>query len=339
MKSWPPFAALSSLPPRHLLAFAGRCARRVLPLLKADWQDAPTVLVEAFEEGVRRVELAAGGHSPRVVPTGQPGAHDKETDYDPARSHVRVSIHSEVPEVAIHQECWAAIAVMEAVSNAAFMTLPKERPIPHRTHEVMLATIRSGFMWSDVVGVAVVSGIGRDFQSLDRGLRSGYPPDSPVVPSDFGPLWPDGVPAGWPQGEDSGSVAGTTPLPLNEILTRLQRRNDDIDKAHSPIIGQFEKDVAAVEGANYGSLEANQRVADAIQETADKLQVLFKCSKCGTPARFRCTTSQKMPTGAFVFKHSRHTHGGTSEIPPLEIVPAPADGRKTKKREEVEEPT
>ena len=136
--------------------------------------------------------------------------------------------------------------------------------------------------------------------------------------------------------EYRGTIDASTSLPshpLESHLSSLQQRNEAISAALQPQIETFKEDVAGFEGKSYGSLKVNQEVARLIQDTADRLRTMFRCTKCGEPARFRCVKNDSMKDGMFTFGHSVGTHTGTSTIPKLVVVPKP-DRASSKKTEE-----
>lgn len=117
---------------------------------------------------------------------------------------------------------------------------------------------------------------------------------------------------------------------LKSALTALRQRNDEIDTALEPIAASFQRDLLILEGRNFESLEANQQVAQLIQDTADRLRVAFSCPKCGESARFRCAKNASMKNGMFTFAHSVGTHTGTATIPKLTLVAKPEHGLREK---------
>lgn len=114
------------------------------------------------------------------------------------------------------------------------------------------------------------------------------------------------------------------------FLLRFKNRNEEIDRSYQPLIDAFRDDVLALQGRNFGSLEANQQIAEAVQETANRLFVEYLCPHCRTPARFKCAKAGNAKYGAFSFGHSGSTHGATTTIPKLIPVPknTEQDGRK-----------
>ena len=129
---------------------------------------------------------------------------------------------------------------------------------------------------------------------------------------------------------EDGELVVTLPDTVEAALFILRQRNDEIAAALDPIASAFQRDILALEGKNFESLEGNQQVAQVIQETADKLRVAFSCTKCGEPARFRCAKNASMKTGMFTFAHSVGTHTGTGTIPKLQLVGKPEHGLREK---------
>ncbi|MEM9065772.1 MAG: hypothetical protein AAGB51_09820, partial [Planctomycetota bacterium] len=57
--SLPSKEELRTLPRWALVAYAARCARRVQPLFKASWPDAPAEHVEAVDKAITLAERSA----------------------------------------------------------------------------------------------------------------------------------------------------------------------------------------------------------------------------------------------------------------------------------------
>src|SRR5437870_514878 len=95
-------------------------------------------------------------------------------------------------------------------------------------------------------------------------------PEHEVEPSTPRPVIFPGPEKDFPARDLLESVAPRSPL--DTARDQLRRVNDAISAAHEPIIRGFQQDLLALEGQSCDSFEANQRVAAAIQDTADRLR-------------------------------------------------------------------
>lgn len=170
--SLPTEEEIAQLPRWARVAFAARCARRVLPLYAHYWPSAPTEHVVAVHYSVRIAEL--GGEA-----AARFGDSAKEAA-QAAWSNRLEGVHG-LAEVA------AATA-----SHAAFARGGDElRSVIHAVESAgLLVTIRPQ--------------IRRDFAHLARLAEwQRWTDDTPVSPEVFGPLWPEGPPPGWPVDPDT----------------------------------------------------------------------------------------------------------------------------------------
>ena len=112
----------------------------------------------------------------------------------------------------------------------------------------------------------------------------------------------------------------------------------EVDESLHALRPRFQDLLTSLAGINLKSFEANRAVASLIQDIADRLRVSLACpgENCDeAPSRLRCSRIGNIPTGAFTFSHERHTHGGTSTLPPLKVVELAPDRRAEKKNHEI----
>lgn len=101
-----------------------------------------------------------------------------------------------------------------------------------------------------------------------------------------------------------------------EILRTIQRLDEEVDRLLEGVRLEFIQAVQNIYGKNFGSLEDNRQVANALQETADKLQMVFLCHKCEKPGKLRCNQTKDAPNGSFTISHGQNsTHGGSTKFP------------------------
>ena len=91
------------------------------------------------------------------------------------------------------------------------------------------------------------------------------------------------------------------------------------------VVTLFHSRLAELVGFSCDNFEQNQKLARMIQETAQKLGVLFVCTKegCGRPGLFRCAKPAGSEKGDFQFEHvtePRTTHKAGTTIPELKVV-------------------
>lgn len=326
---------LDEIPRYARAAFALRCVRRLLPLYRVCWPDAPPEYTQAIEQAITLGEAAVatanaeGAAYAEIAMEAAKGTlqhwQAKKVDdyahggFDGSKAAANIALAASYAEGAAYakSERGTTNLVVRSVKHAV-MTLCVYSVLQNPSHPSEIADGPIEAMFSDLDRLRVAAD--------DQGWTAA----TPLHINFFGPLWPAGVPTGWPSEEGRGSVRDPIPLSsLDQALAELRRRNEEIDNALEPITASFQRVTLDLEGRNFESLEANQRVAQVIQDTADRLRVAFSCPKCGEPARFRCSAAATAKTGMFVFSHGRQTHGGGTKIPKLVVVDAPEDGRKT----------
>lgn len=179
---------IAKLPRWAQVAFAARCARRVLPLFKYDWPDAPEKHVQAVENAVHLAEdSAAHAYSAGVAADD---AADDASDAAYAAYDARAADAYDSYDAAYATSYAAHAAAYDAATAAAAATAA-----------TAAARVRAGTLF------AIVSDYAR---LVDRAHEEQWTDDTPVPPAVFGALWPDGPPPGWPaEGESS-----RTPPPL-----------------------------------------------------------------------------------------------------------------------------
>lgn len=181
--------ACRQLPRWARVAYAARCARRVLPLARFDWADLPDDLVGGIEQAVQEIErgAAAGRFTPVVdhfeLVACASMAYEEATD---ARSAVVAA--------------WVARAVHYAfalaVRAAAAAGSSDKRAWFDRPDRTLLAAASA--LWDAGMTVAV-GRLTADFEAVrGRAAVESWTDETPVPPETFGPLWPDGLPPGWP---------------------------------------------------------------------------------------------------------------------------------------------
>lgn len=160
---------IGQLPRWAQVAFAARCARRVLPLLKHLWPQAPHELTSKVMLLTDVAERSAALTRPHF----------------PAEAHtVSVETSNTDPLIAHLVADSALAAARSAVGRASEYT---SREAGHAAATARQADER------------VAPLIAADFRTVLQAAQDGrWAHDTAVPPEVFGPLWPDGPPPGWP---------------------------------------------------------------------------------------------------------------------------------------------
>lgn len=181
---------VAALPRWARVAFAARCARRVLPLYLS-YRPPSDDLVQKLDPEVAVVEAESSA--------SLGASADGSLGYELAAS--MAFIDGDRRDEAAHN---AANAAAYAAADAA------DEDRPTRTFFAMNYASHATKLVYDIDGV-----IRREFDQLAR--VAGYQrwdDESPVSPDVFGPLWPVGPPAGWPADPDTPARTGLAVEPV-----------------------------------------------------------------------------------------------------------------------------
>jgi hypothetical protein len=194
---------LARLPRWARVAFAARCARRVLPLFGHFWPDALPEHAKAAADAVIVAEAAAaeavaGDHGE----TSRAARHAAAVAPSPADDAAYAAADAADTATAAHAATTATAAHAATAARAA---------------------VRAG------TG-SIVPAIRADFEALCRVMQGKAHEDMAVPPTVFGPLWPDGPPPNWPidanepeRAEQSPTAVSEPPIPAEAELARLPR--------------------------------------------------------------------------------------------------------------------
>jgi|GEM_PF-2277439 len=168
---------IRALPRWARVAFAARCARRVLPLVKHFWKDLPEYHLQTLSHTVDTAEQAARDGMPVSAPRPSAEVFPEAADFD---------VYSPLAYAAADAAVYAARAA-SLISDTA-------------STEAVANAIRAAEGVSDSSTPEQL--IRRDFEMiLDLAKANNWHDDTPVSPSVFGPLWPEGPPEDWPKPE------------------------------------------------------------------------------------------------------------------------------------------
>jgi len=225
------------------VAFAARCARRVLPLFMKGWPEATALHTAALESAVGLVESSAAAAAIIAVDLVEAGAAANaarfaawtamaaHADADDDASDTTKTGHSDFDfsdarraAVVAALAAGDAIAAAVAAGGGSFINVVSN----------VASAVNHAVIYSDPYDGTF--GISRDFVLLlDRARREGWTDDTPVPPTVFGPLWPDGGAEGGPQG------GADPPKPNPEVTsiaqTASERSMSQPFEAHAPVFG------------------------------------------------------------------------------------------------------
>jgi hypothetical protein len=164
------------IPRLALAALAARVARRVLPLFRLGWPEAPELHIQALRRAVEAVEAAALG-----VGFGYLGEAGRD-----ARAAFEAA-----PEL-------AAAEVAQCVARAVIVLMPTVTP----SIQADFGMIFAGKAAEQIVPGCrplLNASVARDHALLvEWGTRQTWGDETPVPPDVFGLMWPEGPPPGWP---------------------------------------------------------------------------------------------------------------------------------------------
>ncbi len=198
---------IAELPRWAMVAFAARCARRVLPLYKHSWPDAS-------EKHVRDLT--------RAVEIAEQFAAAATTKFDASADNAAANAAAAAADAngSAHDKSHAAAGAATHAASAADHAMDAANAAANVTYDPNSYTLLSDRFDIDVHDSYVANSahaatayaaatptndmIARDFQTVRERARSeNWTATTPVPPNVFGPLWPDGPPVWWL--EETGS--------------------------------------------------------------------------------------------------------------------------------------
>lgn len=186
---------IQQLPRWARVAFAARCARRVLPLFDMGWPNAHAGQAEALDSAITLGEQSAATATNAVANYGN-AVDISNAAHAVGRHAAQASAKGSARDVA-RAAANAAAAVANAGADSA------------GSNAAFAATYSRAAAAASAVGnhsSAAAATIRRDFNLLLAAMEQlNWTDDTPVPPEFFGPLWPEGVPEGWPRPETDGS--------------------------------------------------------------------------------------------------------------------------------------
>jgi hypothetical protein len=195
----PTEAEIAALPRWARVAFAARCARRVLSLAWRDLGRLPGMMADTLIKTVDLTERSAAA------------AEDLEPDQ---YAHILLDFRGQP----IADDPSGGMAVPDSMRTAfsAFTAAGRAALIADWDHPRAAAGAVEAAAAAVTEYPGAVRLICEDFRALTLAARAGrWTDDTPVPPTVFGPLWPDGPPPGWPveASADPAAAAAIDPAP------------------------------------------------------------------------------------------------------------------------------
>ncbi|OGG92132.1 hypothetical protein A3H16_00975 [Candidatus Kaiserbacteria bacterium RIFCSPLOWO2_12_FULL_53_8] len=84
-------------------------------------------------------------------------------------------------------------------------------------------------------------------------------------------------------------------------------------------------------GTKFSTFEERQAAAHQIGRILESISMRCRCTTCGEPAILKAVRAGNSKHGVFQFDHTRgrrSSHSGSVDLPLIELVPEPKDGRK-----------
>jgi hypothetical protein len=245
-------AELRQLPRLAVVAFAARCARRVLPLFeRAKGMREYEKHRSAVEEAVHQAEAVATGtvEVARVATAAAAAAAATAADAKAAQyaaltaATAANAAEADSANVAIHAAATAAVAgsavsaEATAAANAAVSA-------------VSAAAISNALAARARITSVAYRAIRRDYELLLAWTQQGWEIET-FLPEVFGPIWPEGPPPGWPEEQtlegdqgsgDIGEIVLEIKVPEGatdeEALRVVQMLTDLADRTYRSVGGR-----------------------------------------------------------------------------------------------------
>ncbi|HVK17520.1 MAG TPA: hypothetical protein VM533_11280 [Fimbriiglobus sp.] len=190
--SLPTQEEIAKLPRWARVAFAARCARRVMPLFMHFWPNAPEEHIKEVADDVEAAEQYARKAAPAI-------------DFNDAVVAALAARMTKFPLAAVVARA-AARAIQSAKDGHVDDNAREAAEAADAAAEAADAAAEAADAARILGGIRPI--IRRDFDHLARLAQwQHWTDDTPVPPEVFGPLWPEGPPAGWPADPDAPQPA------------------------------------------------------------------------------------------------------------------------------------
>ncbi|MGE3424826.1 MAG: hypothetical protein AB7N24_22490 [Dehalococcoidia bacterium] len=178
---------LRTLPRWAIVAYAARCARRVLPLHPGDSRDHPLVASE-----ISVAEMSAAGD------TGAARAAADATQAAAIARAAGAARAAEASDAARAADAAAAAAYAAYDADDAYYAAARAADAAHAAYYAVARAAAYAAYDADAAAAADAARAAalRDYELLVTAAAS-WTEDTHVPPEFFGPIWPDGEPVGW----------------------------------------------------------------------------------------------------------------------------------------------
>ena len=186
---------IAELPKGAQIALAARCVRRVLPLFKAVWPDAPDEHIEAIRSAVEMVEASP----PREVLCSTALVVALE-DANTAARHISSKIAYAV---------LAAAFAADALDPDDTHALAAYHVDTCGTSGAVQATVQAATLFADTpdAHAKISAVIWSDFRKIKTTAEEeGWSDYTYVPPEFFGEMWPEGIPTDWETRQNEQNV-------------------------------------------------------------------------------------------------------------------------------------
>lgn len=209
---------IASLPKWAIVAFAARCARRVQPLFQYFWPDAPDELILSIDRASKLAQ--ASSENPAMASTARSAIYlTAASKANAAASAVETALGSATVETrnaaadaayAARNAAFAVLTAAESLKQSSYVYAAKNA-VDSAVYAVQNAAEASAELDARIQTSLAIR---HDLQTLIAAAINNKWSDSTAVPSDFfGPLWPEGTPAAWPQ-----YTSKNTPVSLHDLI-------------------------------------------------------------------------------------------------------------------------
>jgi hypothetical protein len=212
---------LARLPRWAQVAFAARCARRVLPLFAFRWPDAPknyTARLTWAVEISERSAAHAGAGGDWAPPAGALtcAAYVCDAVTNAARDRARATEVIKATSIAVAKFKDQAENIFDPHIGVFFHAITSHVVGAIANH---LATSKETYDSAVPVAQRIIR---YDFDSLAQlAVRQQWTESTPVPPSVFGAMWPDGPPPNWPNAVDEGNPPTSAEATVEAIVDRI----------------------------------------------------------------------------------------------------------------------
>ena len=180
------------LPRWAVVAFTARCGRRIQPLFEKTFKGPTPAQIKLIDDAITLAEQAAA--------TGSNPADDLSGITNGINKSIKISLFNEpIHHGRFPDTSYASMVSVVASSAVELLNNPPE--MVHASIAVKNAQMASGYAVKagDPLPEYIGATINRDFEILvELTKKHGWTDNTPVPPTVFGLLWPNGVPTGWP---------------------------------------------------------------------------------------------------------------------------------------------